>query len=85
MKYDFETIINRYPQGAEKWLSMKNKNNQINDDIIPFSIADMEFELAPKISNGLSEYLKKGAVLGYTLPTDDYYNSVINSVTNWEI
>lgn len=88
MKYDFETIVNRYPQGSEKWLSMKNKNDQINDDIIPFSIADMEFVLAPEISEGLIDYIKKGAVLGYTLPTDEYYNSVINWMKmnhNWDI
>lgn len=78
MKYDFETIINRYPQGSEKWLTMKKKVNEINDDIIPFSIADMEFVLAPEISEGLINYIKNGVILGYTLPTDEYYNSVIN-------
>lgn len=88
MKYDFETIINRYPQGSEKWLTMKKKVNEISDDIIPFSIADMEFVLAPEISEGLINYIKSGVVLGYTLPTDEYYNSVINWMKNnhnWNI
>lgn len=88
MKYDFETIVNRYPQGSEKWLTMKKKNNEISDDTIPFSIADMEFVLAPQISEGLIDYIKNGVVLGYTLPTDEYYDSVINWMKNnhnWNI
>ena len=88
MKYDFETIINRYPQGSEKWLSMKKKFDEIGDDIIPFSIADMEFALAPEIAEGLIDYIKKGTILGYTLPTDEYYDSVINWMKtnhNWDI
>lgn len=76
MKYDFDTLINRTGTGSEKWDSMKSAIADISPDIVPFSIADMEFKPAPELIEGLKEYLDQ-AVLGYTGATDAYYEAII--------
>lgn len=77
MKYDFETIINRKGQGSAKWDLMYNTKKDVGDNIIPLSVADMEFDNPPQIKEGLKKYIDE-MILGYTVPTESYYNSVIN-------
>lgn len=77
MKYDFETWTDRTPQGSEKWLQMHELKPDVLPDVVPLSIADMEFELAPEIRDGLKGYLDT-VVLGYTAPTDSYYAAIIS-------
>lgn len=77
MKYDFETLVSRKNIGASKWNSMIKINNNIGEDIVPFSVADMEFKNPPEIIEGLKKYLDV-AILGYTEATDDYYEAVCN-------
>lgn len=77
MKYDFETIISRKNQGSAKWDLMYKINPDVGNNIVPLSVADMEFENPPEIKEGLKKYIDE-MILGYTVPTDDYYNSVIN-------
>jgi aminotransferase/cystathionine beta-lyase len=69
--------VDRDGVGASKWLEMKAWNPNVQKGIIPFSVADMEFKNPPEIINGLKEYLDQ-VVLGYTMPTDDYFNTVVN-------
>lgn len=76
MKYDFETLVSRKGTGAAKWDVMYAAKSDVADGTVPFSIADMEFKNAPEIIDGLKEYLDK-TVLGYTSPTDRYYDAVI--------
>lgn len=88
MKYDFTTVVNRYEQGAEKWLAMKKRVPDLEDGIVPFSVADMEFLPMPEITDGLADYLRSGVVLGYTVPTDEYLNTVagwMNRRHGWQI
>lgn len=77
MKYDFETLVSRKNTGAVKWNSMYSAKPDTSDSTVPFSIADMEFKNAPEIIEGLKEYLDS-AILGYTSPTDAYYDAVIS-------
>lgn len=87
MKYDFETVINRANTGSSKWEQMKSWKPDVREGIIPFSVADMEFKMAPEIIEGLKEYLDK-AILGYTIPTESYYNAVCGWMKkrhNWDI
>ena len=51
-------------------------NPDVAEDIVPLSVADMEFKTAPEIVEGLKKFLDE-SVLGYTSATDDYYKSVI--------
>jgi len=76
LKYDFDTLVKRNGVGAYKWDAMRRQNPELPDDIVPFSVADMEFKNAPEIVEGLKEYLDT-AILGYTGPTEAYFDAVI--------
>jgi len=78
MKYDFETLIPRYGVGSGKWDGMREEIPNLPEDIVPLSVADMEFKNAPEIMEGLKEYLDN-SILGYTHGTDAYYRAV----TGW--
>ena len=73
--YDFNTVIDRTNTGSAKWEAMKKSNPNVSQGVIPFSIADMELKNPPEVINGLKEYIDS-AVLGYTLPTENYLNAV---------
>ena len=76
-KYDFETILSRKGQGSYKWEQMYEVLPELEDDIVPFSVADMELKIAPEIREGLKKYIDE-AILGYTGATDKYYEAVIS-------
>lgn len=74
MKYDFETLRPRFGTGSGKWDEMEKMHPKLADkgeEIVPFSVADMEFVQAPEITEGLKNYLDTH-VLGYYDPTDKY-------------
>lgn len=77
MTYDFTKPINRKQTGSAKWIQMNHWNPSLDDTIYPLSVADVDMKLAPEIIQGLKDYLDT-AVLGYDLPTENYYSSVIN-------
>lgn len=77
MNYNFETVPDRSKVGSEKWELMKLKNPEVPEGIIPFSVADMEFEQQPELIKGLTECLKQ-PIYGYTGPTDSYIEAVLN-------
>ena len=76
MKYDFTKLADRKGQGAAKWRDMYNLNPNVAEGVVPLSVADMEFENPKEIIEGLKKYLDT-AVLGYTIPTEGYYEAVI--------
>lgn len=82
MKYDFETIINRSYSGSSKWNIMKETNPDVPNNIVPLSVADIDIPLAPEIKEGLIAFLNNNIVLGYTNPTDRYYQAVKNWMFN---
>ena len=87
MNYDFTTLIDRTNQGSFKWNGMKRANPDVPQGIVPFSVADMELKNPPEVIEGLKKYLDE-AILGYTGPTEAYYNAVISWMKrrhNWEI
>lgn len=87
MKYDFETLVSRKNVGSNKWDGMYKIAPNIPDNIVPFSVADMEFKNAPEIAEGIYNYLKDN-IMGYTSATDSYYDAVINWMKrrhNWDI
>lgn len=75
MKYNFETLQKRYYTGSKKWDELLENGVKESEDIIPFSVADMEFETAPEIVNALKNALDQ-YVLGYTNPTDEYRSTI---------
>jgi len=79
MKYDFDKIADRSIDNARKWDKdiVNKKFPGISDDFIPLWIADMDFKAAPEIRNALTRMSDNGAY-GYTYPTDEWFQSVIN-------
>lgn len=87
MKYNFETAPDRRGTGAFKWNSMYETKPDVSDGVIPFSVADMEFQNPQPLLDGMAKYVSQ-AVYGYTGPTHAYYESVINYMKrrhNWDI
>ena len=58
MKYNFDTIGKRYHTGSKKWNELL-ANGVREEDIIPFSVADMEFETAPEIVTAIKEEVER--------------------------
>lgn len=71
MKYDFTTIVNRSGCGSSKWDAAKGASTEW----VPLSVADMEFPTAPPIREALKRVADE-YVLGYTRPTEAYYEAV---------
>jgi aminotransferase/cystathionine beta-lyase len=85
--YNFEKLIDRNKLGSAKWIDMHKINPNVSDEVVPFSVADMEFEPPIEIREGLKSFIDR-AVFGYSWPTEDYYKAVIGWVKkrhNWEI
>ena len=87
MEYNFETAPNRRGTGAFKWNSMLEAKPDVSENVIPFSVADMEFENPKPLLEGMAKYVSQ-AVYGYTGPTRAYYEAVIGYMKrhhNWDI
>lgn len=87
MTYDFTTLMNRKNTGSLKWEQMYEWNEKVGEDVVPLSVADMEFVHPPEIIEGLKNFLDD-AILGYTGPTDSFLASVVNWQKrrhNWDI
>ena len=64
MKYDFETLIPRYGVGSGKWDEMREEIPDIPDDIVPLSVADMEFKNAPEIPQFSAIRMRRMRIIG---------------------
>ncbi|MCD8098686.1 MAG: pyridoxal phosphate-dependent aminotransferase [Lachnospiraceae bacterium] len=87
MQYNFTTIQPRYTTGSAKWNEIRKVLPGFEGDIVPFSVADMEFENAPEIREGLKKYIDT-YVLGYGDLTDAYYEAICGWMKrrhNWDI
>lgn len=82
MKYDFTSYINRGEIGASKWMDMYARNPDVGNEIIPMSVADMDFVTCPEINEGICEFVNTQS-LGYARPIDSYLESVVNFFINY--
>lgn len=71
MTYDFDTPVNRRQTGSLKW------EKYSDTDILPLWVADMDFKTAPEILEAIKSRLSHG-IFGYTIPTEEVEDSVIN-------
>lgn len=76
MGYDFETHVSRENTGSAKWDAMYRRNPRVGHEIVPLSVADMELPNPPEVIDALRSYLDD-AILGYTEPTDAFYDACI--------
>lgn len=77
MGYDFTTLPDRTGSNAEKFFNMRQKDPKVPPDILPFSVADMDFLPPPELVNGLQEYIGQ-TIFGYTLPSESYYETILD-------
>ena len=71
MKYDFTSVPDRSQCGSSKWAGAPGASVER----VPLSTADMEFPIAPAIVEQLKD-LVDTTILGYTRPTQNYYDAV---------
>ena len=76
MNYDFTSYIDRSADGSDKWEMMYRQDPGVGPDVLPMSIADMEFLNAPEIREGLKEFIDT-TIQGYTGPTQAYFDAVL--------
>lgn len=69
MKYNFDKIIKRRNTKSVKW-------DLGEEDVIPMWVADMDFEVLDVITDKIIERANH-PIYGYTIPNDEYYNSII--------
>lgn len=75
MKYDFDEMTERLGTGCVKW-DMAPAYGGSLDGVIPMWVADMDFKVAPCITEALSRRLQHG-VFGYVYVPESYYESTI--------
>ena len=78
-KFDFDAVIPRTGTNSVKW--------DIRPDVLPMWVADMDFRVAPCITEALHRKVDHG-IFGYTHPLDAYYNAVsewFGSRRGWHI
>jgi len=84
-KYNFNEIIDRKGTNALKIDALKERYGR--DDLIGLWVADMDFRTGDFITNAIIKQCKNG-ILGYTIPSENYYNSIIQWVEkryNWKV
>ncbi|MDP2174182.1 MAG: PatB family C-S lyase [Candidatus Cloacimonadaceae bacterium] len=77
MNFDFDTVIDRRGSGCFKYDALKSLYGR--DDLISLWVADMDFAIAPQITEALNKRLQHG-VYGYNFHMPRYYESVVNWV-----
>lgn len=70
-KYDFDTPANRQGSGCYKW------DEAHDPEVIPMWVADMDFRVAPAITEALAKRVSHG-VFGYTMVMPSYYQAIVN-------
>lgn len=77
MKYDFDSPIERRGTGSMKWDLLEERFGR--GDILPYWVADMDFQSPPEVLDALRRKLDHG-VFGYPVVTD----SLLEAVAGWE-
>ena len=77
--YDFDAPVNRRGTGCVKFDNLKKFYGR--EDLTPLWVADMDFEVAPAISQALENRVGHH-VYGYAVPSDGYVPSIINWIKN---
>ncbi|MDR1480879.1 MAG: pyridoxal phosphate-dependent aminotransferase [Planctomycetaceae bacterium] len=82
LNYDFDNLVDRFDHGSSKWENAKRMKNILSDanlsgELFAVSTADMDFKMAPEIVEAIRETASR-LVYGYTVPTKEYFDSVIS-------
>ena len=77
MNYDFTTLPDRSSSTAEKFVNMRRIDPSVPSNIVPFSVADMDFLPPPQLIKGLQDFIGR-TIFGYTLTPNSYYEAVLD-------
>ena len=88
MTFDFDTEVNKFGINSIKWEFMFDAEHNVThgdhahpqhgeERILPLWVADMDFRVPPPVVEAVVERAQRG-VFGYCMPTDSYYEAVIN-------
>lgn len=70
--YDFETLIDRRGTGASKWTHVPEGESL--EDVVPLSVADMEFTAPPEVRAALANLSEQG-IFGYQNADAAYFEA----------
>jgi cystathionine beta-lyase len=76
-KIDFDTVVNRYGTYSTQWDFVKDRFGK--DNLLPFTISDMDFKVPEGVSQVIIKVAKKG-LFGYTRWNNP---DLKNAITNW--
>ncbi|MBE7416104.1 MAG: pyridoxal phosphate-dependent aminotransferase [Deltaproteobacteria bacterium] len=85
MKYDFDRVIHRTGTDSVKWDHHQMKGEV--DEMIPMSIADMDFEAPDFVVEAIIGRARHG-IFGYTVVPEGYYSSLSKWLlmrSGWEV
>ena len=71
MRFNFDELVNRRGSNCAKWDEAKDA------EVLPMWVADMDFKVAPAISQALMQRVQHG-IFGYVEVPDAYYQAVIH-------
>jgi cystathionine beta-lyase len=83
--YNFDEVIDRKGTGALKTDALIERYGR--DDLTALWVADMDFRTGDFITEALIKRCEQG-IFGYTIPSENYFHSIINWVKNrhdWDI
>ena len=84
---DFDTPQDRSQSAAEKWNKPAMLEHFGRDDLLPFWVADMEFQAPPEVRRKLVERAEAG-IFGYELKRDSLSEAIVQWLTqrhHWEV
>lgn len=73
--YGFDKYYPRIGVGSRKWDLVYKKYDNLEDETLPLTVADMDFFFHKRVKEELGDYIKN-TILGYTGPTDSYYQAL---------
>lgn len=74
MSFNFDTVYPRHGTGSSKW-------NRYPADVLPMWVADMDFAIAPAITQALLERLEH-PLLGYSVAKDELRDVIVADLWN---
>ena len=75
-RYDFDTVIDRRGTGSVMYDLRSAMFGR--DDVLPLWVADMGFAACPAITRALEERIVGHPIYGYSVPLEDYWQSIID-------
>lgn len=73
MKYDFDTVIDRWKSDCEKYDTITQRGYP--DDMIPMWVADMDFSVPECIKEAMQKVVDRG-IFGYSLMGERFFSAI---------